>query len=399
MKILLSLSIVLASVLLVSTVSTVYAQSNPNSPLPIVFDKNSYTWTEKVKFKITAPEWNKDPSVQEYIGDKEGEHIIVYTREYRLEPYRLVESAPNSGIFVGEVQLTGFSHDVNGDRIPDTKPETSGVGPFDGKIQTKKGDGITVSFESDRKVYSSASAQIRWNIGEIWLDKESYFVDEDMVISVQDPDMNLDSKLIDTLRVTVSSDSDPAGFAVTLEETEINSGIFRAKTSFLTKENSFQNTLYVLPPDSIYIKYKDRTLPPPYSKDDILTVQIKSSFYDSSPVTSRVAIENSILKNRIDLPVTTPKVGRQLEVTSDLNNKQNYKQDFVYLVQVTNEDGKVVSFSWLNGSLNPYQILNIGVIWQPMEAGLYKVETFVWKSLGLPIPLSKPVVSYYEVIP
>ena len=374
-----------------------YAQSNPNAPLPIVFDKNSYTWTEKVRFKITAPEWNKDSTVQEYIGDKEGEHVIVQTREFKLEPYRLVESAPNSGIFVGEVQLTGFLHDVNGDRIPDTSPETSGIGPFDGKIQTKKGDGITVTFESDRKGISTASAQIRWNIGEIWLDKESYFVDENMKISVQDPDMNLNSNLIDTLAITISSDADPAGFRVTLDETEVNSGIFRTTTSFLTKANNFQNTLFVLPPDTIYIKYKDRTLPPPYSKDDILVVQVKSSFYDSSPLTSRIEIQNPILKNRIDMPVVEPKVGRQLEVTADLNNKQNYKQEFVYLIQVTNEDGKIVSFSWLNGNLNPYQILNIGVIWQPMEQGMYKVETFVWKSLNLPVPLSKPVVSYYEV--
>ena len=81
------------------------------------------------------------------------------------------------------------------------------------------------------------------------------------------------------------------------------------------------------------------------------------------------------------------------------NNKQNYKQEFVYLIQVTNEDGKVVSYSWLHGHLNPYQILNVGVTWQPQQEGLYSVETFVWKSLNFPLALAESVTNFYEVSP
>jgi len=47
-----------------------------------------------------------------------------------------------------------------------------------------------------------------------------------MTITQEDSDANVDPNVIDTTTVSVSSTSDPAGFTLTLQETDVNSGIF-----------------------------------------------------------------------------------------------------------------------------------------------------------------------------
>jgi hypothetical protein len=388
-------------ILLLISIATSYAQTTPSekkSPQPIILDKTSYTWTDKVRIKIIAPDWNISPSTKDVIGDKEGEFVKVATRDYKLKPYKLIETEPNSGEFVGHVKLTGFAHDVDGDKKIDTNPQTSGVGPFDGLLQTKRGDGLTVTFESGKKVYSSATAQIRWNVGEVSLDNTAYFIDDVMKITVKDPDMNLNPDSLDVVTLTISSNTDPSGFKIQAQETNNNSAVFVAHVSFSLTKTTALNKLHVIPPDTIYIKYRDRTLPSPYSTTDVLLIEKNSLFRDPTPMTSRIEVSNNILKNRIGTPVIEPKIGQQVEITADVQNKQNYEQEFVYLVQILDENKVVTKLSWLEGKLQPYQKLQVGKLWLPEEVGVYLVETYVWKSLKYPVAISEQISNIYEVV-
>jgi hypothetical protein len=107
------------------------------------------------------------------IGNTTADHIKISTRGYDIDRYKLVETGVDTGIFTGEVILTGFAHDADGVSGNDTSPTTSadGTGPTDGKIQTSDDDGLTVSFEYSEDETVVGSALIRWNIGEVqWLE-------------------------------------------------------------------------------------------------------------------------------------------------------------------------------------------------------------------------------------
>ncbi len=98
----------------------VYAESIPDyeKPFsPIFTDKSVYSWTDKIIISINAPSWNSSPNQINSIGGTESHSIKISSGENFLKPYRLIETSSNSGIFSGEIILTGFLHDVNGDGI------------------------------------------------------------------------------------------------------------------------------------------------------------------------------------------------------------------------------------------------------------------------------------------
>jgi hypothetical protein len=52
------------------------------------------------------------------------------------------------------------------------------------------------------------------------------------------------------------------------------------------------------------------------------------------------------------------KVGKQVQLTTDLTNGQDRPQQFAYIVQIQNQDGVVYSLSWITGTLQAGQSLN-----------------------------------------
>ena len=85
------------------------------------------------------------------------------------------------------------------------------------------------------------------------------------------------------------------------------------------------------------------------------------------------------------------KVNKQVQITSDVTNNQDRSQPFAYLVQIQNQDGVVVSLSWLSGSLEPGQSLNPSQSWIPTLPGTYNAQIFVWAGINNPDALSAPL--------
>jgi len=219
-----------------------YAEEIPdysNPYAPIFTNQDVYTWTDKVEITIIAPSWNTNRHVIDSIGNEEGHFIKISTSKDSLEPYKLTETEPNSGVFTGEVTLTGFLHDVDGDGKSDTNPRTMGNGPTNGFLEIERDGGITISFEFADGVVLTKSATISWNIGEVEFDKSAYAVGENSIIQVRDPDMNLNPEGIDQIEVQVLSDSDSAGILVVALETSEDSGLFKVAISF-TKNTNIQ---------------------------------------------------------------------------------------------------------------------------------------------------------------
>ncbi|MGQ0638794.1 MAG: hypothetical protein ACT4N1_05530 [Nitrososphaerota archaeon] len=382
--------------------SVAYAEKIPDyfhPYAPISTDKQVYSWTDKVHITIAAPSWNENRYGIDSIGDIEGYFIKISTTGHELEPYRLVETAPNSGIFVGEVILTGFSHDATGDGQIDTHPRTIGAGPSSGFLEADRDDGLTISFEFADGVVLTQNVRISWNQAEINFDKTSYLPDEIVKVQIMDPDMNLNPESADTISVEVSSDSDSAGITVDTIETKESSGVFEATISLTQTGVSSGNRLHAIPDDMIYAKYEDNTLPSPYSINDSLDVVADSVLISQTHILEKVAFGNTILADNLGIPVQDPKAGQQLQVVSEIQNKQSYEQPFVYLVQVKDSTDTVVWLSWFKGSLAINQRLDVSQSWLPLDGGTYTVETFVWKSIANSSPLAPSLASVYEIKP
>jgi hypothetical protein len=80
-----------------------------------------------------------------------------------------------------------------------------------------------------------------------------------------------------------------------------------------------------------------------------------------------------------------------------VHNNQEYEQDFVFIIQIKEKDGSIVSLSWIGGQLTPNQDLEVSQSWSPTKSGKYSIETFVWSSLSNPLPLSDTLKQDYFI--
>ncbi len=367
--------------------------SDYNKPYaPIFFDKPVYSWTDKVKIKIIAPSWDTDKDLINSIGD-EHNPVKISTRSYLLEPYRLTETDAGSGIFIGEVILTGFPHDANGDGNIDTTPRTLGSGPTSGFIETQRDSAITVSFEFADGVILTESAPIKWNQGTINF-LENSLSDKDLMVRVVDLDMNLNPESLDNIPVEILSDSDAAGIKVDAVETAEASGIFEATISLNQNLSSSGNRLLATLDDTIYAKYEDYTLPEPHSISDSLEIQATTkleSLEPAKPTVEKLVNSKIILTNRSGNPLEEYYLNSQIQIVGVLINEQALKQSFTYIFQVEDSKGTPVSISWVQGEIAPKQTLEVSQSWTPKESGDYTINTFIWESLSEAVPISKSI--------
>ena len=370
--------------------SPVYAESIPDyqKPFaPIFTDKPVYSWTDKIIVSVHAPSWNSNPNQIDSIGQSESHSIKISSGENFLKPYRLTETSSNSGIFSGEIILTGFLHDVDGDGIFDTNPKTTGDGPTNGFLESDNDDSITISFEFADGVVLVESFPIRWNHGTIQFSKDTFLSNDVIQIRVIDSDLNLNPKMIDTVPIEIFSDSDNGGLSVIAVETSERSGDF-ISTFSLSQNTSSGNRLYATPGDTITAKYHDYTLPKPFSKSDSQYVKTSAIVdYSTSPI-NRIQVSPISLSDSFGHPITPYLSNSQMQIVGNIENKINYDQEFIYFFQIKNSDAVIVSLSWIQGQLSPNQILDISQSWIPEKSDTYFLETYVWNSLNELTPMS-----------
>lgn len=381
----------MVSLIFLMFLTPVFAEQIPdydNPYSPIFTDKPVYSWTDKVKMTIFAPSWNSGSYLIDSIGGDEDHPIKISTGSHSLEPYKFTETEVNSGIFTGEITLTGFSHDVDGDGISDTTPRTSGSGPTSGFLETDRDSAMTISFKFANGVVLVKSVPIKWNIGQIQFSEENYLSDKTASIHVIDPDLNLNPESLDQILIHVSSNSDLSGIEVSATETSESSGIFVATISFTQNQSSSGNRLFVIPGDMIFAKYDDYTLPSPYSISDKLEIKAFANIDSSIPVLQRLTSLPISLSDAFGNPLTSFSANDQIQIVGTVSNEQNFKQKFIYLFQVKDESNSVVSVSWIQSEISENQKLDVSQSWIPTTSGTYTIETYIWSSLINTIPLS-----------
>ncbi|MDH3611090.1 MAG: hypothetical protein OEM79_04935 [Nitrosopumilus sp.] len=364
----------------------------------VELDQKVYTWTDKAFITIVAPDHNFDGDLVDEIGESELDPIKVSTRGSDLDNYKLVETGTDTGIFTGEVILTGFTHDADGDTTTGdangndvVSRSPSGNGPTDGLLPADDDDGLTVSFEFSEDETVVGSALVRWNIGEVqWLEA-SYPASGTGVIRVIDPDMNLDPEAVDNFDVDTWSDSDAGGIDLTVTETNEATGIFEGTVFFTITDESSGHRLRVAEGDTVTAEYEDNTLPDPYTTADELDITATSLIGTVVPPLERAPAANCRVVDAFGNSLSSVSVDQQVQITCDVANGQDREQAFAYLIQVQDSDGVTVSLAWITGSLSPGQSFSPALSWIPTAADAYDITAFVWESVDNPTALSPPV--------
>ena len=106
-------------------------------------------------------------------------------------------------------------------------------------------------------------------------------------------------------------------------------------------------------------------------------------------------IQNAQLVSQDEDKVT---VDEQVMIMADLSNGQDRDQKFAYIVQIRDENGVVISLSWITGSLTPGQSFSPALSWTPISAGTYTIQIFVWESVNNPDALSVPLLLSVDVV-
>ena len=367
----------------------------------VELDQKVYSWTDKVYITVVAPDHNFDGDLVDEVGDTNDDPIKISTRGFNLDNYKLVETGTDTGIFTGEVILTGFtSHDADGDG--DTGDASGiksddGAGPTDGLLPTDDDDGITVSFEFSEDETVVGSALIRWNIGEVqWLEA-SYPASGTGVVRVIDPDMNLNPEAVDNFDVDVWSDSDAGGIDLTVTETNEATGIFEGTVFFTVSDESSGHRLRVAEGDTVTAEYEDNTLPDPYTTADELDITATSLIGTVVPPLERAPAANLRTVDAFGNSLDAVSVDQQVQISADLANGQDREQSFAYLVQIQDGNGVTVSLAWITGSLSAGQSFSPALSWIPTDAGTYTATAFVWESVDNPTALSPPVSTTVSV--
>ena len=324
----------------------------------IELDQATYSWTDKVYLTVVAPDHNFDANLIDRIGDTSVDPLqIQTTKGGMLSPYQLTETGTDTGIFSGEVTLTGFAHDadgndgtgVGGNDKSDDSP--SGAGPTDGKIAASSNDSITVSYAYDPDTTVTNSALIRWNIGDIrWLESASYGLNSSGVVRVVDPDMNWDPNVIDTFEINVYSNTDTVGIDLTMVESNITSGIFESTVVYTLTDRSSGHRLRVSNGDTIAARYSDNTLPAPYTHNDELKIEGTTMYHIHRPL-ERVVLSFVRLTDHLGNMLDTVDVGQNLQVTSWLVNHQSWSQSYVYVMHVRDANDTLLSETWYGGTI------------------------------------------------
>ncbi len=96
----------------------------------------------------------------------------------------------------------------------------------------------------------------------------------------------------------------------------------------------------------------------------------------------RATISDPRLETAFGIPVgNNVNVDQQFQISADITNNQEKSQNFVYLVQIKNKIGFVVSFGWISGQLTPDQKLSPSLSWSPDKSGEFTAEIYVWEGL------------------
>ncbi len=102
----------------------------------------------------------------------------------------------------------------------------------------------------------------------------------------------------------------------------------------------------------------------------------------------KITIARSAITDQTNAQLSNVSAGQLVVIQSVLRNNQETQETFAYLVQIKDSNGIVVKLESVEGVIPSGKSFTVGVSWIPEITGTYSAETFVWKSMNEPVPLS-----------
>ena len=93
--------------------------------------------------------------------------------------------------------------------------------------------------------------------------------------------------------------------------------------------------------------------------------------------------------NMFGSPIDKLTPGRLVVIQCKMTNLESIIHDYTFIVQVKDENGVIVSFSFITGKIHSGESMTPGISWTPSAAGNYTVEVYVWESFTSMKPLAK----------
>lgn len=375
---------------------------------------DGYSATTRFSVLIHAPAWNTDPDKIDTIGNTPDSPISIYTNEARVQLVGsddfgapctgFSELGPDTGLFQGNVLMTGFPFDYDGDGIEDTLPFSDcGSGSAFGEVEsaafleTEKTGGITVAWEATEDLTLVKSANYGFREGQVSFDKQVYDLDDKVTIVMSDLDYMLYDAWEFPWIVKVRSDSDLAGIEVRVwwvEDTTYATPFFLQGDFYgdlsLTDidESQFDSRLRVAPGDKIYVEFDDYSLPSPYGDGDFITVNDSASVVFSKDSVSGILLNEVKPTNTQGETINEIGVNDGIQILASVENKTSEPKTVSCILAITNSDGQFEHISWATMNLNSNAITDINQSWSPESQGEYTAKIFIWEQIPNGIPLT-----------
>lgn len=360
-------------------IAMIYGNTQNSANALLDQSESVYTPFDKVLLRIFSPDSNDHHNEIDTIK-------ALVTSSFSQKEFVLHETGLNTSIFEEEIR---FSPDLS---------------KFPGDVQTRRDDGVSVTFRIDSDTVVTQSIYVNYHVGKASFDKPSYGFGDQSRVTIEDPDMNRNPDTVDTVSARIWSDTDRGGLFVTLRETGARTGAFEETITFTNDDASSGTRLKVSDGDMLVLKYTDDTLPPPakLAADGIETVEVweifaNSVFGSKQMLQETVSSSEPSLLNTSGESISKILAGEHLIVQSEIANNRNMKQPFAYIVQIKDIDGTTVSLSWLSSELTPAGATTVTQSWLPSIPGRYSVEIFVWDNLTNPTVLSATRTMTIEV--
>lgn len=230
---------------------------------------------------------NKEEAFVTAYSDTDTEGITV----------KLVEKAPDSGIFIGDFGLVQTESDDAGKKLQVSYNDT---------ITVIYNDSLCTSGKNEKRTCESV-----WkpDTGTVKLNKSSYIgLHSKAGVTITDQDLNLRPDYKDTARVRIASNADTRGFIVIAVETGVNTGVFSGSFRFSADNtDSDKDIIKINPTDSILATYIDER-----NANNVANTAstATASFQFSEAVIQTSAADDEGTGNMLDITITEPDANR-----------------------------------------------------------------------------------------
>ncbi len=106
--------------------------------------------------------------------------------------------------------------------------------------------------------------------------------------------------------------------------------------------------------------------------------------------TENIHLDNVGVINSFGQNFDEIKTDQVLQIAADLTNPNDYKQDFAYVVEITDNNNVLTQpAKWATGTLDSSQTFNVGLSWIPKETGEYKAVISIGEEINSITPVAE----------